>query len=268
MTQSPFLEQYFQRIDYQGQAQPDLKTLSALQLGHSLHIPFENFNILLDQPILLDKDSLFEKLVRQQRGGYCFEMNGLLKIVLDQIGFHSRSLLARVLLGPSDPATHPQTHQILMVTIDDMDWLVDVGFGGGGPLLPLPMIMNKEGAQFAESFRIVPAGPHGYMLQTDILGQWNSSYSFTLESHYPPDFEVANHYTATSPKSKFTQTAVCNQPSKEGNKSIVGRELKIRHGQVSVSHPLKSDQDYLQALSEHFGIQLAAIPKSLSNSDK
>jgi arylamine N-acetyltransferase len=66
-----------------------------------LSIPLENlalFEICLDrnQPIKLDAQSLSNKLIHQRRGGYCYETNGLLALVLEQLGFNVTRLVGRV----------------------------------------------------------------------------------------------------------------------------------------------------------------------------
>ena len=78
---------YLERIEYQGTLAPDYATLEALHLAHATHIPFENLDILLDRPILLDLGSLQSKLVDARRGGYCYEHNTLFASVLREIGF-------------------------------------------------------------------------------------------------------------------------------------------------------------------------------------
>ena len=92
------LAAYFQRIGYRGRYQPDLTLLSALTAAHTHSIPFENLDVLLGRPISLEPDALFQKLVVQRRGGYCFEQNGLFLEVLRELGFQVVPLSARVRL--------------------------------------------------------------------------------------------------------------------------------------------------------------------------
>jgi N-hydroxyarylamine O-acetyltransferase len=73
-----FLQNYFERIGYEGAPSADLKTLNAIHLLHTHSIPFENLNPLLHWPIKLDIESLQEKIIQNKRGGYCFEHNILL----------------------------------------------------------------------------------------------------------------------------------------------------------------------------------------------
>jgi arylamine N-acetyltransferase len=49
-------------------------------------VPFENLDIHLGQPISLEPSDLFQKVVSGERGGYCFELNGLLVLVLEDVG--------------------------------------------------------------------------------------------------------------------------------------------------------------------------------------
>src|SRR5690606_104383 len=99
-------EAYFNRINYSGDRTPTLGTLQRIHSLHPKHLPFENLNPLLRIPVKLDLESLSQKMLKQRRGGYCFEHNLLLKAVLESIGFSVRGLAARVLWNhPLDAIT-------------------------------------------------------------------------------------------------------------------------------------------------------------------
>jgi arylamine N-acetyltransferase len=87
---------YFRRIGYEGPAAPDLATLRAIQRRQVGAIPFENLDPLTGRPVRLDLPSLEAKLVQGRRGGYCFELNSLLKAALEALGFAVIGLAARV----------------------------------------------------------------------------------------------------------------------------------------------------------------------------
>ena len=78
---------YLSRIGYRGTRTPNADTLRALQLAHLQTIPFENLDIHLRRPILLDLERLFQKLVVLRRGGLCYELNGLFAALLRALGF-------------------------------------------------------------------------------------------------------------------------------------------------------------------------------------
>src|SRR5262245_12802880 len=68
------IQAYLNRIDYHGSLEPTAETLRALHIAHLLAVPFENLNIGLGWPIVLDQAALFEKIVLRRRGGFCYEL--------------------------------------------------------------------------------------------------------------------------------------------------------------------------------------------------
>src|SRR5947207_2371631 len=93
------LEAYFRRVEYTGERQPTLRALTDLHLAHAMHIPFENLDVMLRRPIRLDLASIEAKLVRNLRGGYCYEQNLLFAAILERLGFSVTLLAARVRFG-------------------------------------------------------------------------------------------------------------------------------------------------------------------------
>src|SRR5690349_4787637 len=136
------LDAYLRRIGISGTVPANAAGLEMVQRAELTHIPFENFDILLGREIALDPARLFDKLVTARRGGYCFELNGLLAGALAAIGWRPSACLARVIFGRGTPG--PRTHQVLIVHTSGRDWLVDVGFGGPGLRAPLPLEVDSE----------------------------------------------------------------------------------------------------------------------------
>ena len=91
------MRQYLQRIDYHGSLEQEISILSALQWSHLTHIPYENLNILAGIPLSLKPQDLFDKIVVDRRGGYCFELQGLFKELLETLGFSVVQYAARFL---------------------------------------------------------------------------------------------------------------------------------------------------------------------------
>ena len=81
------LASYFSRIGHEGPGEATLDTLRELHGLHPRAIVFENIDVLLKQPIRLDPEALFAKLVTGARGGYCYEHNTLFKSALEAMGF-------------------------------------------------------------------------------------------------------------------------------------------------------------------------------------
>src|SRR5918993_759721 len=98
MVWSMYLNAYLARIRYTGPREPTLDTLRGIVLGHATSIPFENLDVLLGRGVSLADQDVEQKLVRDRRGGYCFEQNSLLLRALSALGFAATPLSARVRL--------------------------------------------------------------------------------------------------------------------------------------------------------------------------
>ena len=246
------IEQYFQRI---GLIQPTSTDQSDLRLIHQHQhktIPFENLAILNGESIDITQQALFHKLVTEQRGGYCQELNGLLFEVLSYLGFTIRPLLARVHFG-EQPTGHG--HRINLVTIDEQQWVVDAGFGTNTPRSPLPLVFDQVIKTDLQTFRFVEVPLFGAMLQVFEQEKWVNLYSLDMNHVVWNDLEYGNHFTSTHPSSLFTQRCVVARPTQEGITTLFNRTLKVRKGETVLESELKSEADFYQALKEHFGLE-------------
>jgi N-hydroxyarylamine O-acetyltransferase len=117
------------------------------------NVPFENLDISVGRYIKLDLPSLFQKIVHERRGGYCYELNGLFAALLRTLGFRVDQLSAGV-AGPDGKFGPEFDHLTLLVGAGD-SWLADVGFGDSF-LAPLPFAVGGEGTlDPAGKFRLI-----------------------------------------------------------------------------------------------------------------
>ena len=70
-------ELYLKRIKFTGKAIPTMEVLAQLQKAHLLAVPFENIDIHTNRKIDLNVDNIYQKIVLNNRGGFCYELNGL-----------------------------------------------------------------------------------------------------------------------------------------------------------------------------------------------
>src|SRR2546427_7197223 len=89
-------QSYLKRIVYRGSVRPSIDVLRRLHVRHLLSVPFENLDIHLGRPIILDQELFYNKIVRDRRGGYCYELNGCFAWLLRELGFRVSMLSARV----------------------------------------------------------------------------------------------------------------------------------------------------------------------------
>ncbi len=249
------LSSYLDRIDYSGVLEPTYEVLESLHLAHATHIPFENLDVLLKRPIRLDIENLQNKMVKNHRGGYCFEHNLLFSAVLKEIGFSVTQLAARVRYRAK--GLPPRTHMLLLVDINGSRFIADVGFGAEGLLLPIPFINKQPAKQYAWTYRITKEN-NSWVLQSYHDGTWSDLYIFTLEPHYQIDYEVASHYVSTHPDSRFVRTLTVQQTLPAVRKTLRNNGLIIDDSSSVTTSQIQSDEELMQTLDETFGLRFPA----------
>lgn len=197
------LEAYLTRIGYGGARTATLATLRELQFRHVEAIPFENLTPLMGQPVLLDLESLQQKMVRIGRGGYCFEHNLLFNTALKALGFQTTLLGARVLWNATGTACPPRTHMLVRVELEGRRYIVDTGFGGVTLTGPLRLETGVEQPTPHEPFRLRSADDDVFVEEVKLRSSWMSLYEFDQAEFVPSDYEMANWYVSTHPASRF-----------------------------------------------------------------
>jgi N-hydroxyarylamine O-acetyltransferase len=256
---SPFdLAAYLARIGYDGPLTADGDTLAAIARLHPAAIPFENLNALLRRPVPLDIASLEQKLVRERRGGWCFEHNVLLGTALTAIGFHVEGLSARVLLNAPAGVVRPRSHMVLHVDLDGHPFIVDAGFGGLTLTGPLKLETGVEQVTPHEPFRLLADRDH-FVVEARIRDDWKALYQFDLQRQALSDYEVSSWYLTTNPRSHFTTTLVAARAQADRRYALSNTELAIHHRDgYTERRALLSASELRQALQELFGIDVPA----------
>jgi len=248
------LDGYLERIGAPLQLAPGLEGLVALHRAHCGAIPFENLDILLGREISLDLAALEGKLVRGRRGGYCFEQNTLFRAALEAMGFRVTALAARVRVGATE--IRPRTHMLLRVDLPEGPFVADVGFGGDGPVHPLPLAEGRETWVGRTGHRLRREDDL-WVLQGDTGGGFTDLYAFTLEPHYPVDFEMANHFTSTHPRSAFVLNLTVQRSWPERRVILRNRDLSIR-GDRTEATTVRDPGHLLEILETWFSLAVPA----------
>lgn len=245
------VQAYFDRIGFTGSARVDLETLSALHRLHLQAIPYENFDVLFGRPVSLTPEAAFEKLVTRRRGGWCYEMNGLLGGVLEEIGFSVTRMAGAVMRGERGDVSLGN-HLVLKVELD-RPYIADVGFGDG-ILEPVPLAFG-------------PCHCAGYDFRVEDLGdtwlrfhnhdQGGAPYfDFRLEPAAPEQLKATCQWLATSPDSIFVQTALGFRHTSDGIVGLLGRTIRrIQPGQKT-TELIGSADEFVAILHREFDLDL------------
>ena len=232
-------------------------------MAHLLTVPFENLSIHYGQPIILQEELLFNKIVRQRRGGFCYELNGLFAWLLRQMGFRVMLLSAEV-ANDAGGFSPPFDHLTLLVhDLDGADWLADVGFGD---CFRLPVRFEAEvehtdadGRRYRLQWQdeseknLVRAY---WILQQFGAEKWEPQYRFTLQPYQLTDFTERCHYQQTSPESHFTQKRICSLATLTGRITLSDLLLITTIHEKREERLLQSEEEYQGVLAEMFGIVL------------
>ncbi|HEY2407179.1 MAG TPA: arylamine N-acetyltransferase [Polyangiaceae bacterium] len=249
------LTRYFARIHYRGSREPTLSTLHALTAAHAQSIPFENLDVLLGSTPNLEPEALFRKLVLEERGGYCFEQNGLFLAVLATLGFRVAPLSARVRWQRRRDEIPPRTHMFLRVECGDESWLTDVGVGGLS--LTAAIRLDSDAAQNTphEPRRITREGARLFH-QVLLNGEWLDVCEFTLEEMPAIDRTLANWFTSAHPDSHFKNRLLVARAAPEGRRlTLLNDEFSVRAADGhSEKRTISSAEELLVVLRQEFGL--------------
>lgn len=255
------ISHYCQRIGYQGSWDPTLSTLQKLHRAHLYTIPFENLDPIWGRRGQLCIPQLLEKIVRQRRGGFCFEVNGLLASLLASLGYEVGLLSGRV-IRPGGNEGPPFDHLLLAVQVPgSLDrWLADVGFGDS----------FRDPVRWQEGEMVCELGScyslhQGLNLDWEVMqtreGIQKTLFRFDQVRHHLAEFEPMFHFHQTSPESSFTHFPLCTLAYPDGRITLSKNRLSRKtweQGSWQVQEERLDPDQILVALQEHFGMIIPA----------
>ncbi len=251
---APQLDDYLNRINYQGSTQPTLDTLRAVHRQHACTIAYENLDVILQRPVDQDLDRIFRKLVHQGRGGWCYEMNGLLGWALETLGFNVTRACGGVMRAFRGDAAFGN-HLTLRVRLDEQDWIADVGLGDG-ILEPLAL---REGAhrQYGRDYRLEPLTNNQWRFHNRVNGM-PPSYDWFEDSQTETRLATTCAELQADPESMFRQNLICQRMSEAGGLMLLGRIVRQFDPQAP-RRLIGSADELFQVLEQDFGLNLGGL---------
>ncbi|KAK5113016.1 hypothetical protein LTR85_011038 [Meristemomyces frigidus] len=262
--------------------------LTALQTYTLASVPFENLELHYSphHQVSIHPDALFNKIIRQGtgRGGYCMENNTFLGTVLRSLGFEVMSVGARInsQVGPGGEMNGQcryggWSHMVNLITIRGEIYMVDVGFGSGGPTHPMSLSdggisMNIPPNQNVRLRRDgIPENEHVdnklWLLERRNAddGPWTPLYCF--EDQYcflPQDFEIMNFFTSTHRTCHFTYRVIANKyVLEEGSDRVIGDVVLYENtvfrrvgGHKELLATFSTERERIEGLKYFLGITL------------
>lgn len=208
--------QYLSRLNITHD-QPSLENLSVLQTQHLQTIAFENLDVIRKVPIYLNLDNIYKKIVEQQRGGYCYELNGLFHSLLVALGYDAY-LVSATVLRPNNEWAKADTHAAMIVHLDQ-PYLVDVGFGAATPRVPVPLT-GKVKTTVGETYHIETQPGNVFYLVREADHSPRTLYQFTLQKKNLVDFHEGCVFNQVSKDSTFTHTDILSLATEKGRVTL------------------------------------------------
>ena len=197
--------------------QVDFVLLCKMIRRHVATFAFGSVGCQLGDELPLAFESLYERIVVRRRGGYCFEQNGLLYEVLEELGFAPQLYLARVIHNQD---SHPGlTHRISLVEHDGLAYVVDVGFGAQGPGIPV-LLTEQASIDGKRMFRVEERNRGEYHMQIFKDGAFFSLYRFELARYGQADCEVGHFYSHRHPDATFVNHLVASRILADETRSL------------------------------------------------
>lgn len=246
------VEKYFNRIGLEMPETivPDGELLKKLHFAHCTTVPYENLDIIRGIPLRLDDEGLYQKVVEEGKGGYCFELNGLFAWLLRELGYKVTEYASRYLRGES--SIPMRRHRVLRVEATDGVYCADVGIGEVCPRYPLRLVEGLEQPQFDECYRFDKDEFLGWVLMDYYKGQWRQFYSFTEEPQLPQDYVALSCYCEKHPDSPFIHAEMFSLKTAAGRITLDGNVYKeFKDGEVTVK---ELSDDEMPAAYAKFGL--------------
>src|SRR3954469_23311290 len=257
------VEKYLARIGMDGiGVVPGISWLKLLQRQHLLNVPFENLDIHWKRPIILDVNEFYKKIVTENRGGFCYELNGLFNELLRELGFITRLLSARVATSDRN-FTVEYDHAAILVIIGDMQYLSDVGFGSfaAEPLVVTPDLEQTDPAGHFMIRKYDDEYFEGAKKESD---NWKSEYIFKPLGHDLSEFAGQCDWNQTSPDSHFTKGRLCSMMTENGRKTLSDNKFILTEGDQRTETPIVSEDEFESILFSQFGITKSGISPEYS----
>ncbi len=252
MERLEMVQNYLQTLDLHDR-ELDFEFLSNVVTRHIATFAFSSVGCQLGDDLPLDFESLYQRIVIERRGGYCFEQNGFLYGVLEELGFSPKLFLGRVIHNQD---THPGlTHRISMVEYEGQRYVLDVGFGFLGPKFPVPM-PEAEPNDGKNNFRIVERRPGEYHMQVFKDGDFFSLYRFELARYGQADCEVGHFFSHRHPDANFVNHLVVSLLQENETRSLVDLKYWIIAKSSTRSWDISNSEQLRRILVRELGVQV------------
>jgi N-hydroxyarylamine O-acetyltransferase len=190
-------------------------------------IPFENLCIMENRTRKLSNENVTDKILLQNEGGLCYELNYILYLFLKENGLNT-TLVRGVVYNQmkQEWSKTGKTHVANLIQHNGMFYLVDTGFGGNLPLKPVPL-SGETVSSATGDFRVERVNnEHGdCLLHMKIKHKdqnWRIGYAFDTTDHVRGVEELEEIQTIIKEHSEsaFNKRPLITKLTSKGNMTL------------------------------------------------
>lgn len=251
------IQQYLRKLQLNDfEPAVNLATLTKLQDAHLKYIPYENFDCLNGKITSLKRQDMFNKVIMHNRGGICFELNGLYNWLLESLGFDVTSYSARFI--DKMETYQLRRHRVMCVALGDKRYLTDVGVNSESPRVPLEITEGLIQSDGISQYKFTRSEFWGWLLWQKERGKiWKRLFGFTEEPQIDKDFITASFWCDAHPDSPFIKSKKLSIFREDCNITIRGNYLKFYlGGRVKYRYKINTGAELKEILWEYFDINV------------
>lgn len=251
------LKRYLQKLNINSQnLKPDADTLRLLQQMHFNYIPYENLDSINGLITSLDHQDLYKKIIIGNRGGICFELNGLYNWLLETLGFNVVSYAARLITNEEE--YQMRRHRVISADIDGEKYITDVGINCESPRIPLLLKQDSIQSDGVSEYKFTKDMFWGWILWQKEQGkEWKRIFGFTEEPQLDIDFVMPSVFCDVHPMSPINKYKKISIFKGEYNITIRKNVLKFySRSKVTEAFEIKNEDELREALEKYFNISV------------
>lgn len=249
---------YLERLQLKREL-PSLSYLKKIHRQHLATIPHENLDIHFNKFISWEIDPIFEKVIEGKRGGNNLELNFLFYHLLSQLGFDCYTVSASFYQGEEVGSAYQ--HLVILVSIEESIWLVDVGHQKG-PFLPKRLIENELQVDYNRYLSFFTDSDDNWHLKSSKdTRQFETMYRFALDEAQLIEFIQMHQFYQRDEKSPYRDGKLITQFFPEGRITLTDKKLVNWMNGIGEEIPIMNEDEFLSKLEEFFGIRLQDLLK-------
>ncbi|PGM97334.1 arylamine N-acetyltransferase family protein [Bacillus cereus] len=260
-----FQKQFFARLHIEKKETVSFEDLSQIMYEMAQTVPFENLNILENNFKEILKENLKEKILVNNRGGLCYELNPAMYYFLKDSKFDVHLVSGTVYNNANSIWAVDSGHIATVLKYHNELYLIEVGFGSYLPLAPVPFSgevvhsvtgdyrIRKETTE--KGNYILEMRKNNEFLDQSSTNDWTVGYAFHLEEVNVEKANAAQKIIVEHEGSPFNKVPLIVKLTEDGHDSLTKDSLTIAKNGKKTKETITEEQ-YKNLLHSTFGITL------------